>query len=116
MLAEAAAGGMAHGPQLVAGALLFTAAKALKYWAIRSLGSCWTFRVIVVPGTTLVSAGPYRYLTHPNYVAVAGELAAVALMTLARWSGPLAIAGFTLLMWRRVRVERRALDAILRRS
>jgi methyltransferase len=98
------------------GLLLFAAAKALKWWAIGSLGRFWTFRVIVVPGSTLVATGPYRYLRHPNYVAVVGELLGAALMTGARIAGPVATLGFSLLMLRRIAIENRALDAILRRG
>ena len=64
---------------VLAGALLFIAAKGLKWWAILSLGPFWTFRVIVVPGARLVAGGPYRWLRHPNYLGVMGELAGAAL-------------------------------------
>jgi methyltransferase len=115
MLAE----GSLHEPPeplvLASGAALFALAKALKWWAILSLGDAWTFRVIVVPGEVLVESGPYRFLRHPNYVAVAGELIAVALLAGARVTGPIATAAFGALMLRRVVVENRALDAILRR-
>jgi methyltransferase len=99
----------------VAGAVVFALAKALKWWAIASLGSAWTFRVIVVPGMARVASGPYRFVAHPNYVAVVGELAGVALLTGARISGPLVTLAFGLLMVKRVAIERRALDAILPR-
>ena len=92
-----------------AGAAVFVAAKALKWWAILSLGPFWTFRVIVVPGARLVAAGPYRWLRHPNYVGVIGELAGVALMTGAPLSG---VAGFVTFGWlvlRRISVEERAI-------
>jgi methyltransferase len=98
-----------------AGALLFTASKALKWWAILSLGSAWTFRVIVVPGMRLVSSGPYRLMRHPNYAAVVGELVAVALMTGARLSGPLVTSFFMALIIRRLSVERRALAELMAR-
>jgi methyltransferase len=94
-----------------AGAALFLLAKSLKSWAIVSLGDAWTFRVIVRPGVPLVASGPYRWLRHPNYVAVAGELVAVALMSGARFAGPLGTLLFTLLMWRRIAVEERALGS-----
>src|SRR4029077_16417580 len=100
----------------VAGLALFTAAKALKWWAIVSLGPAWTFRVSVVPGATAIAAGPYRYVRHPNYVAVVGEIVSVALMTAARVAGPLALIVFGALLARRITVENRALDAILRRK
>jgi methyltransferase len=99
---------------VVAGAVVFVVAKIVKWWAIVSLGPAWTFRVIVVPGAGLVASGPYRILRHPNYVAVVGELVGVALMTGARFAGPVATAAFGLLMLKRVAVENRALDAILR--
>jgi methyltransferase len=96
--------------QLLAGAALFIAAKTLKVWAISSLGAAWTFRVIVRPGAPLVASGPYRWLRHPNYVAVTGELAAVALMSGARVAGPIGIILFGLLMFKRISVEERALE------
>jgi methyltransferase len=91
------------------GLALFVAAKALKWWAIVALDQSWTFRVIVVPGAARVASGPYAYLRHPNYVAVVMELAAVALMSGARMSGPLATLAFGVLMMKRIAVEERAL-------
>ena len=96
----------------IGGALLFVAAKSLKWWAITALGDFWTFRVIVVPGARLVRTGPYRVLRHPNYVAVAGELIAVALMTGALVSGPIATIAFGVLMLKRIAVEERAIAQI----
>jgi len=55
-------------------------ASALRWWVIRSLGGAWTTRVIVVPGRPLVAGGPYRFLPHPNYLAVALEVAALPLV------------------------------------
>jgi methyltransferase len=88
---------------------VFTAAKALKYWAIASLGERWTFRVLVPPGAASITAGPYRWLSHPNYVAVAGEIAGCALAMHAIVTGPVAFVGFGLLMLRRIKVEEAAL-------
>src|SRR5687768_12973895 len=53
-----------------AGVWVFVAAKALKYWAIATLGPRWTFRVLVPPGSRRTIRGPYRWISHPNYVAV----------------------------------------------
>jgi methyltransferase len=97
---------------LPAGGALFVLAKALKSWAIVSLGDAWTFRVIVRPGVPLVALGPYRWLRHPNYVAVAGELAGVALMSGARVAGPIGTLVFGALMLRRISVEDRALSTL----
>ena len=60
------------------------AAQGLRYWAIRSLGAQWTTRVLVDPTATPVDRGPYRYLRHPNYVAVAAEIAAFP-MVVGAW-------------------------------
>ena len=97
------------GGAFVSGVLLFVAAKALKYWAITSLGVRWTFKVRALRGVPLVTSGPYKYVAHPNYVAVAGELVAAALMTGAFIAGPIMTALFCVLMWRRIRFEEHAL-------
>jgi methyltransferase len=99
-------------PIFLSGLLLFIAAKALKYWAIASLGERWTFKVVVLPRAPLVRTGPYRYVAHPNYIAVAGELAGVAMMTGARVAGPIMGLTFIVMMWRRARFEERALHQV----
>ena len=109
MIAEGVARGPAPLPLVTAGALVFAAAKALKWWAIVSLRDFWTFRVIVVPRAPLVRRGPYRVLRHPNYVGVVGELIGMALITGARVSGPLGLAFFSWLLLRRIRAEDQAL-------
>jgi methyltransferase len=116
MILEAVWRAVPPGAAMAAGLSVFAAAKALKWWAIRTLGPAWTFRVIVVPGSTAIASGPYRHLRHPNYVAVVGEIVGVALMTGARVTGPLSLLVFGALLARRIRVENRALDAILRRD
>lgn len=114
MLAEGALRGLPSSNVIPGGAVGFAVAKLLKWWAITTLGPRWTFRIIVIPGEGLVVGGPYRYLRHPNYVAVIGEIVSVALLTGAWISGPVATVFFGALVARRVRVENRALDAILR--
>jgi methyltransferase len=109
MAAEGAILGPPPGAITGAGALLFGASKTLKWWAMASLGTRWTFRVLVLPRAPLVTHGPYTVLRHPNYVAVLGELAGMALLVGARVSGPFATLLFSLLLWRRIRVEDRAL-------
>jgi len=99
-----------------AGIVVFITAKLLKVWAIRSLGRCWTFRIIVVPGAPLVSEGPYRFLRHPNYVAVIGEFVGVGMMAGALATGPIAVTLFGFLIALRVGVETRALDAATAKS
>jgi methyltransferase len=94
---------------LMMGFAVFGLAKALKVWAISTLGVRWTFRVLVLPGAPLVTRGPYALIRHPNYVAVLGELLGVALIVRAPVTGALAVVGFGALMWRRMAIEDRAL-------
>jgi methyltransferase len=110
MVLEGAARGETARVGFVAGLSVFVLAKALKWWAISSLGDCWTFRVMVVPGSERVTSGPYRFLDHPNYVGVVGELAGVALMTGAAITGPVSLAAFGWLLSKRIAVENRALE------
>ena len=109
MLAEGAARSARPDTTFWIGTAVFTLAKALKYWAIATLGARWTFRVLVPPGGERIRRGPYRWLAHPNYVGVAGELLGTAIAMRAMVSGPLAVAGFIYLMLRRVAVEETAL-------
>ena len=100
----------AVGPSWAAsGVLLFVVSKALKYWAIRALGVRWSFRVMVLPGEPLVEAGPYRYVAHPNYIAVVGELVGAAMMMEAKVLGPIMTLAFGLALWARIRFESRVL-------
>jgi len=94
---------------LMWGLALLGAAKALKLWAITTLGWRWTFRVLVLPDAPLITSGPYRFLSHPNYLAVVGEIASVAVIVWPPITGVLAAIGFGALMVKRIRIEDRAL-------
>jgi methyltransferase len=90
---------------------LVAASQLLRWWCVGSLGRHWNTRVIVVPGAALVTRGPYRWVRHPNYVAVVVEGIALPLVHTA-WLTALA---FTLLnalvLQARLRVENAALAA-----
>lgn len=110
MAAEGALFGPPAGVTTIAGVVLLGVSKALKWWAVASLGTRWTFRVLIVPGAPLVRSGPYAVLRHPNYVAVVGELVSMALLVGARVSGPVVTLLFGLLLRQRIRVENRVLQ------
>ena len=95
---------------------MFAAGKAIKWAAIVALGELWTFHVLVVPGTPLVTKGPYRFLRHPNYVGIIGEIVGIALMMGAPLTGVLSLVGFGLVLRRRIDVEERALGLWTRRT
>jgi len=58
---------------------VFMVLQAGRLWVIGTLKGRWTTRIIVLPGAPLVRSGPYRFLAHPNYVVVAGEIAVLPL-------------------------------------
>lgn len=59
--------------------LAYVALQVFRIWILVSLGRRWTTRIVVLPGETLVRRGPYRVLSHPNYVLVAAEIAVLPL-------------------------------------
>ena len=88
------------------------AAQALRWWCIRTLGPQWNTRIIVVPGLPLVTAGPYRWLRHPNYLAVVAEGVALPLVHTA-WLTALLFTALNLpLLWWRIRAEEQALGRL----
>jgi len=109
MAVEGAILGPSAGVVALAGVLIIAAAKLLKFWAIATLGERWTYRVLVVPGAPLVSSGPYRWMRHPNYAGVIGELLGMAVLMAARVTGPVSLLFFSWLLRRRILAEERAL-------
>ncbi|HEX9468440.1 MAG TPA: isoprenylcysteine carboxylmethyltransferase family protein [Bradyrhizobium sp.] len=91
--------------------LFYLVLQGFRVWVMRTLGPRWTTRIIVLPDQALVSAGPYRFLAHPNYAVVAAEIAVLP------WALglPLLAAVFTVLnaavLAIRIRAENRALAA-----
>ncbi len=60
--------------------VIVLATQALRWWCVRTLGHRWNTRIVLVPGEPLVTAGPYQWLRHPNYVAVVAEGVALPLV------------------------------------
>ena len=88
------------------------ATMALRYWVIATLGERWTTRVLVLPAVPLVARGPYRFLRHPNYLAVVLEVAALPLVHTAWITAIVCSLANALVLALRIRVE----DAALRRA
>ena len=91
---------------------LFVLLQLTRVWVLATLGPRWTTRIVILPGAPLVTGGPYRFVKHPNYVVVAGEIAALPL-AFGLW--PIA-ALFSLLnaavLAIRIREEERALSSL----
>jgi methyltransferase len=104
---------LAPGRAVVPGWLaLFVLLQPVRVWVMAALGRRWTSRIIVVPGETLVHTGPYRFMAHPNYAVVVGEVASLPL-AFGLW--PVAL-GFSLanavMLTIRIRAENAALAAL----
>lgn len=89
------------------------AAQGIRWWAITTLGPRWNTRVVVVPGLPRVTGGPYRFMNHPNYVAVVTEGVVLPLIHGAWLTALLFSALNGVLLWVRIGVEEEALAEAL---
>jgi methyltransferase len=85
--------------------------QGFRFWVFRTLGARWTTRIIVVPGERLVTSGPYRLLSHPNYAVVTGEIAVLPLVFYLYWIAALFSILNAIALAIRIRAENRALAA-----
>lgn len=107
---------MLHRPFLPALGLpmlsIVVAAQVLRWWCITTLNHQWNTRVIVIPGADRVSGGPYRFVPHPNYLAVIAEGFALPLVHSA-WITALAFSILNAALLRtRIKVENAALAGL----
>jgi methyltransferase len=85
--------------------------QGLRAWVMLSLGARWTTGIIVLPNQPLVARGPYRFLRHPNYAVVAGEIAVLPLVFGLLWIAAIFTALNAAVLFIRIRAENRALVA-----
>lgn len=93
---------------LVVGLVL---AQALRYWCIATLGRRWSIRVVTLPGAARIVGGPYRWFPHPNYLVVFAEVLLLPLAFGAYATLALVVPLKLVALWRRIRLEERALRA-----
>ncbi|MGH8892000.1 MAG: isoprenylcysteine carboxyl methyltransferase family protein [Actinomycetes bacterium] len=91
---------------------LVLAAQGLRWWCIATLGPQWSTRVVVVPGAPLVTSGPYRWMRHPNYLAVVLEGLALPLVHTAWVTALVFTVANAVLLRVRVRCEEAALHEL----
>jgi methyltransferase len=84
-------------------------AQALRYWAVTTLGDRWNTRIIVSPDRAPVTSGPYRFMRHPNYLAVVIEIAAVPMIGGAIFTAIAFSLGNALILAVRIPAEERAM-------
>jgi methyltransferase len=90
---------------------VFVMLQGLRLWILATLGPRWTTRIIVVPNAPLVSSGPYRYFSHPNYAVVATEIAVLPLALHLPWVALIFTILNAAVLTTRIRFETRALIA-----
>ena len=94
--------------------VFFLLVQPLRYWAIFSLGPFWNTKILVVPGASPVRGGPYRFLSHPNYVVVAAEILTFPLI-FGAWVTAVVFSLLNAgLLFVRIREEDRALRELAR--
>ncbi len=93
-------------------AFAYLVLQAARGWIIAALGSRWTTRIIIVPGETLNTSGPYKFFRHPNYMIVAAEIFILPLVFgLWIYAGVMGCINLGLLYWR-IREEEAALKPL----
>jgi methyltransferase len=90
---------------------IFVVLQLLRIWVIATLGERWTTRIIVLPQAPLVAAGPYRFVSHPNYCVVAAEILVLPLVFGLVWYGVVFSVLNGLVLWLRIRTEEAALKS-----
>ena len=92
---------------------LLVASHALRWWCIATLGRQWCTRIVVVPGLSAVTSGPYRFLRHPNYLAVVLEGIALPLVHTAWVTAAVFTVANAALLRVRIAAEERALRSLV---
>lgn len=88
---------------------VFVVLQGLRGWVIATLGPRWTTRIVVLPGAPLVRRGPYRFVSHPNYLVVAGEMIVLPLVFGLAAYGIVFFVLNAAVLWIRIRAENAAL-------
>jgi methyltransferase len=90
---------------------VFIVLQALRLWVLATLGPYWTTRIITLEGAPLVRRGPYRFVRHPNYTVVVGEIAVLPLVFGELWIAVIFTALNAAVLFLRIREEETALAA-----
>jgi len=89
--------------------VIFMLLQVGRYWCIVSLGECWNTRIVLVPGRNVKKTGPYRWLSHPNYLVVTLEFMLLPLLMHSPYTLALFFPANLLIVRQRIRLEEKAL-------
>lgn len=91
---------------------LFLFAQFLRYWSMWSLKRLWNVRIWVIPNGSRILDGPYRYLKHPNYLAVIIDLLVIPLMMKCYFTAFFSLIGYLIFLKTRIPAEEKALSLL----
>lgn len=92
--------------------IVFVLAQVLRYWAISTLGYFWNTKILITPDSSPILSGPYKYLRHPNYLAVVTEIAVIPLIFSCYYTSIVFSILNLLVLRRRIRIEEQALSTL----
>ncbi len=90
--------------------IIFICTQLLRYWAIFTLGKRWNTKILVLPNTEPIRSGVYKYLKHPNYIAVIIEIAIIPLLFSCYYTAIVFSIINLIVLQRRIRIEEEALN------
>jgi len=90
--------------------IIFICTQLLRYWAIFTLGKRWNTKILVLPNTEPIRSGVYKYLKHPNYIAVIIEIAIIPLLFSCYYTAVVFSILNLIVLKRRIRIEEEALN------
>jgi len=92
--------------------IVFLFTQFIRYWALASLGKYWNTRIIILAGSPRIRKGPYKFLNHPNYVAVIIELLVIPLMFECYITALVFTLANLIVLKRRIKLENQALSQL----
>lgn len=90
--------------------IIFICTQLLRYWAIFTLGKRWNTKIVVLPNTEPIRSGVYKYLKHPNYIAVIIEIGVIPLLFSCYYTAVVFSILNLIVLKRRIRIEEEALN------
>ena len=91
--------------------VLFLASNLMRFWVVRTLGKLWSVQVMDSTRIGVVTAGPFRFVRHPNYTGVILEMISLPLIHTAWITALVTSLGYSIALSQRLRAEESVLMA-----